>query len=143
MYVGNLDGAVTPAILKSAFLPFGEIKDVQIPLDMASQQNKGFGFVEFEEEGDAAAAMENMADSELYGRTLRVNEARALRSKAGKAVWAEADQWYASLKESGLIEEGGDAGFSGQSGSAAAASASGSGAAATSTGVKGPERRPS
>ncbi len=106
LYVGGLAEEVTVQVLKAAFLPFGEIKDVQIPLDMATQKNKGFGFVEFEEEGDAKEAIENMADSELFGRTIRVNASRALRSnKAGKAVWAEADEWYATLKATGALDE--------------------------------------
>ena len=36
-------------ILHAAFLPFGDVKDCNIPLDHATQKNKGFGFVTFEE----------------------------------------------------------------------------------------------
>jgi hypothetical protein len=40
---------VTTAILHAAFIPFGPIKDVDIPLDHQTQKNRGFGFVTFEE----------------------------------------------------------------------------------------------
>lgn len=94
LYVGGLDNQVTEQTLYSAFVPFGPIKAVQIPLDYNSrtwrdvrislafasepcaiindalrcllhvygsaERGKGFGFVEYEEEGDAAAARDNM-----------------------------------------------------------------------------------
>ena len=40
---------MTTAILHAAFIPFGPIKDVDIPLDHQTQKNRGFGFVTFEE----------------------------------------------------------------------------------------------
>jgi peptidyl-prolyl isomerase E (cyclophilin E) len=83
LYVGGLDEAVTEPILKAAFTPFGDVSDVQVPMDYTSGKNKGFGFIEFEEEADAAAALENMNDSELYGRVLRVTIARP--QKAARA----------------------------------------------------------
>ena len=36
LYVGGLEENVNEAILNSAFIPFGEIKDVNIPLDHAT-----------------------------------------------------------------------------------------------------------
>lgn len=46
---GGLDEAVTEAVLHAAFLPFGDIKDVSLPLDHGTQKNRGFGFVTFME----------------------------------------------------------------------------------------------
>lgn len=50
LFVGGLAEEVTLEILRAAFIPFGELKDVQLPLDAAGKP-RGFGFVEFEEEG--------------------------------------------------------------------------------------------
>lgn len=47
-------------ILQAAFIPFGEIIDVQIPLDYESEKHRGFAFIEFELAEDAAAAIDNM-----------------------------------------------------------------------------------
>lgn len=47
-------------ILHAAFIPFGEIVDVQIPLDYESEKHRGFAFIEFEMAEDAAAAIDNM-----------------------------------------------------------------------------------
>ena len=60
LYVGGLEDKVDVATLTAAFLPFGEIKDVQIPTDHATQKPRGFGFVQFEEIEDAMAAADNM-----------------------------------------------------------------------------------
>ena len=46
---GGLDETVTDAVLHAAFLPFGDIKDVSVPLDQGTQKNRGFGFVTFQE----------------------------------------------------------------------------------------------
>lgn len=73
--------------------------DVNIPIEQTTQKHRGFGFVTFEEREDAKAAIENMNNSELYGRVLRVNVAKPAKAKAegsGKAVWADehADKFY-------------------------------------------------
>ena len=53
LYVGGLEETVNEATLHAAFIPFGEIKDVTIPLEHAAAtddgaaKHRGFGFVEF------------------------------------------------------------------------------------------------
>jgi peptidyl-prolyl isomerase E (cyclophilin E) len=47
----------------------------------------GFGFIEFEEKEDAAAAIDNMHNSEIYGRVLRVNYAQPMKIKGGDKGW--------------------------------------------------------
>ena len=124
LYVGGVNETVSEETLKAAFIAFGEIKDVQIPLDMASGKetttttttrrdvshthtstgkNRGFGFVQFEEIDDAEDAMDNMHNAELYGRVITVNIAKAQSIKLGyhRPVWADADNFYAKLKEDG------------------------------------------
>mmetsp|Transcript_7663 Transcript_7663/g.34044 ORF Transcript_7663/g.34044 Transcript_7663/m.34044 type:complete len:136 (-) Transcript_7663:2559-2966(-) len=94
LYIGGLEEEVTEAVLKAAFLPFGDIVDVSIPVDAGSQKTRGFGFVQFESVEDAAAAVDNMNDSEVYGRRIRVNYARPLpKAGHGKAVWDATDDW--------------------------------------------------
>lgn len=69
---------------------------MQFPVDYETQKHRGFAFVEYETADDAAAAIDNMNDSELFGRSIRVNLARPVRLKetSSKPVWAE-DQWLA------------------------------------------------
>ncbi|KAH7673355.1 Peptidylprolyl isomerase protein [Dioscorea alata] len=100
LYVGGLAEEVNEAILHSAFIPFGDIKDVKTPLDQATQKHRSFGFVTFLEREDAAAAMDNMDGAELYGRVLTVNYALPERIKGGEQgwaaqpIWADADTWF-------------------------------------------------
>lgn len=94
VYVGGLAEEVDEKVLKAAFIPFGDIVDVQIPLDYESEKHRGFAFIEFEAAEDAAAAIDNMNDSELFGRTIRVNLAKPQKIKEGstRPVWSE-DTW--------------------------------------------------
>lgn len=100
LYVGGLAEEVNESILHSAFIPFGDIKDVKTPLDQATQKHRSFGFVTFLEKEDAAAAMDNMDGAELYGRVLTVNYALPERIKGGEQgwaaqpIWADADTWF-------------------------------------------------
>uniref|UniRef100_A0A6P7GRL3 Peptidyl-prolyl cis-trans isomerase E n=1 Tax=Diabrotica virgifera virgifera TaxID=50390 RepID=A0A6P7GRL3_DIAVI len=94
VYVGGLAEEVDEQVLNAAFIPFGDIIDVQIPLDYESEKHRGFAFIEFESAEDAGAAIDNMNDSELFGRTIRVNLAKPQRIKEGstRPVWSE-DTW--------------------------------------------------
>lgn len=94
IYVGGLADEVDEKVLNAAFIPFGDVVDVQIPLDYESEKHRGFAFIEFESAEDAAAAIDNMNDSELFGRTVRVNLAKPQRIKEGstRPVWSE-DTW--------------------------------------------------
>jgi hypothetical protein len=38
LYVGGLDGQVTEEILHAAFIPFGELKSIQIPKDFKASE---------------------------------------------------------------------------------------------------------
>eukprot|EP00996_Jenningsia_fusiforme_P004869 NODE_5748_length_641_cov_28.929054_g5357_i0.p1 GENE.NODE_5748_length_641_cov_28.929054_g5357_i0~~NODE_5748_length_641_cov_28.929054_g5357_i0.p1 ORF type:complete len:111 (-),score=23.84 NODE_5748_length_641_cov_28.929054_g5357_i0:221-553(-) len=90
LYVGGLDAQVDTATLRAAFVPFGEVLEVQIPLDQVEQKPRGFGFVEYELQEDAAAAIENMNGAEMFGRVLKVNLARMGDQHAGRhtrGVW--------------------------------------------------------
>ena len=60
MILGGLAEEVDEKILNAAFIPFGEIVDVQIPLDYESEKHRGFAFIEFESAEDAAASIDNM-----------------------------------------------------------------------------------
>ncbi|CAF1153424.1 unnamed protein product [Adineta ricciae] len=94
VYVGGLADEVDEKTIHAAFIPFGDIFEVQLPMDYETQKHRGFAFVEYETADDAAAAIDNMNDSELFGRAIRVNLAKPVRLKdtSSKPVWSE-DQW--------------------------------------------------
>lgn len=63
MVTGGLAEEVDADVIKGAFIPFGDITDVQMPLDFESQKHRGFAFVEYELGEDAASAIDNMVMS--------------------------------------------------------------------------------
>ncbi|KAF1360017.1 RNA-binding domain-containing protein [Lizonia empirigonia] len=102
VFVGGLDQAVTQQTLFHAFLPFGDIVEVNLPkpdLPNSNETHRGFGYVEFETAADATDAIDNMDRSELYGQVIKVAAAKpqkdhteGLGSKT--AVW-EQEGWLA------------------------------------------------
>lgn len=93
LYVGGLDESVTEELLYAAFIPFGELRSVNIPKDFTQNKSKGFGFVEYDLAEDAADAIENMDGSELNGHTLKCNIAKGTTQvENGKAIWT-AEEW--------------------------------------------------
>ena len=67
LYVGGLDEDVTEHVLRAAFIPFGNLKDAQLPLDKDGK-SRGFAFIEFDEDEDAAAAIEARVRARLATR---------------------------------------------------------------------------
>lgn len=65
VYVGGLADDVTEKLIHAAFIPFGDIVDIQMPVDYESQRHRGFAFIEYEQAEDAAAAIDNMASGHL------------------------------------------------------------------------------
>jgi len=102
IYVGGLAEEVDDKIIHAAFIPFGEITDVQIPIDYETSKHRGFAFVEYELGEDASASIDNMNESELFGRTIRVNIAKPMKNKEGasRAVWNN-DEYFQELEAKG------------------------------------------
>ena len=105
VYVGGLDNAVNERILADAFLPFGELADVTIPkpdLPSSAEPHRGFGYVEFELATDAREAIDNMDQSELFGRVLKVAAAKPQKESneglgSKTAVWEQVGELLLSL----------------------------------------------
>lgn len=62
--------------LLELFGTVGPVVDVVMPLDKVSGRPRGFAFVEFESEEDAAKAIETLNGKEVSGRALRIDEAK-------------------------------------------------------------------
>jgi peptidyl-prolyl isomerase E (cyclophilin E) len=95
LYIGGLDTAVTETTLRAAFLPYGPIQHIDIPMDYQAGTHKGFAFLEFVDADDAHEAIYNMDGAELFGKALTVNVAQAEKMTLGsnKAVWSS-EEWF-------------------------------------------------
>lgn len=97
VYVGGLDvKLVTAATLSEAFIPFGEIVDISLPKPEAPSSadlHRGFGYVEFEDPNDAKEAINNMDQSEIYGRTIKVAMAKPERKEGEPGLGSTIAIW--------------------------------------------------
>src|ERR1700681_4015211 len=75
VFVGNLHFNTTRDEVQSLFSQAGEVRDVFLPTDRESGRPRGFAFVEFATDEDAAKAIEKFNGHDLGGRALRVNAA--------------------------------------------------------------------
>lgn len=73
IFIGNLDFGVTDQELRELVSEAGEVVDVHIPTDRDSGRPRGFAFVGFATEEQAANAVEAINGREVSGRVLRVN----------------------------------------------------------------------
>ena len=83
LYVGNLAYSVTNDDLETLFSQAGKVDSATVVVDKFSGQSRGFGFVEMADSGEAAKAVEELNDTELKGRNIRVNEARPREAGSG------------------------------------------------------------
>ena len=71
VFVGNLDFNTTRDEVEALFAQVGTVRDVFLPTDRESGRPRGFAFVEFESDEDAAKAIEKFNGHDLGGRALR------------------------------------------------------------------------
>ncbi len=83
LYVGNLAYSVSNSDLEELFSTMGQVQSVAVIMDKFSGQSKGFGFVEMTNAEDASKAIQQLNDTELKGRNIKVNEAKARGSSFG------------------------------------------------------------
>jgi RNA recognition motif-containing protein len=81
IYVGNLNYATTNEELSDLFAQYGSVANTNIVFDRYTNQSKGFGFVEMEEETAATAAISELNGKEFNSRELRVSEAKPRPSR--------------------------------------------------------------
>ena len=76
LFVGGLSFDTDDSGLHAAFAPFGDIKEAKVITDRDTGRSRGFGFVTYNNDGDASSAIEAQNGATLDGRTLRVDMAQ-------------------------------------------------------------------
>lgn len=76
LFIGSLPWSVNDAELKSLFEPYGNVQSAKVITDKQTRRSKGFGFVEFETEAEASAAINALNETEIKGRKIVVSEAK-------------------------------------------------------------------
>ena len=127
LFIGGLAWALTEDDVWNAFAEFGEVAGVRLPKEIESGRPKGFGYVEFTSEENAAKALEAMNGQALGGRPIRIDF-------AGKRDNSNSSRGAPRVGNTGRPR---DSGWGGRAGGARSASGSArSGAIAPSTGKK-------
>lgn len=78
LYVGNFKYNTTEEQLKELFAEHGKVVKIDIIGD------KGFGFVEMSDSSEAEKAKEALNETDLDGRTLRVDEAKPQKPRTDR-----------------------------------------------------------
>lgn len=108
LYVGSLHFNVTEADLRPIFEAFGQIDFIDIHRDPATQQSRGFGFVQYTHSADAKAALASLNGLEIAGRPIKVGVGE--QQAAQRSILDRGDQGVERLDD----EEGGKAMSAGQ-----------------------------
>ncbi len=83
LFVGSLPWSLSGQSLKDLFSQYGEIVDAVIISESSTGRSKGFGFVTFANEADAAKAQSEMNGKDVEGRNIVVNFARPREDRGG------------------------------------------------------------
>lgn len=81
LFVGSLAWGTTDDTLQAHFAACGTVASAKVVTDRESGRSRGFGFVEYDDDKEADAAIEKLNNSELDGRTITVSEARPREDK--------------------------------------------------------------
>jgi len=81
LFVGGIPWATTSDDLQQLFSQHGTVASATVITDKMTGRSRGFGFVEYENDAEADAAMNALNNSDFGGRTLVVKEARPLEDR--------------------------------------------------------------
>jgi RNA recognition motif-containing protein len=76
LFVGSLSWNTDDRGLRAAFEPHGEVTEATVITDRDSGRSRGFGFVTFADDEAADKAVAALNQTELDGRTIKVDVAQ-------------------------------------------------------------------
>lgn len=83
IYIGNLPYSISEDELRELFAAHGEVSSANIIMDRESGRSKGFGFIEMPDKAQGEAAVNAINQTDVQGRSVRVNEARPRTDNRG------------------------------------------------------------
>ena len=82
LYVGNLPYSFRDEDLQRLFSSHGQVSSAKVMMERDTGRSKGFGFVEYDTEEEAAKAIEMFNGKDFEGRRITVSEARPMEPRA-------------------------------------------------------------
>ena len=92
LFIGSLPYTTTDDELEQLFAAEGKVSSAKVIFDRETGRSKGFGFVEFENDDEAKAAIEKLNGSDFGGRALVVNEARPQEPRGERRSFGGGDR---------------------------------------------------
>lgn len=83
IFVAKLNYDTQESSVRNAFEEFGQVDSVKIIMDKFSGRSKGYGFVEMPNNDEALAAIADLNDSDMDGRTIVVKQAEDRPKRSG------------------------------------------------------------
>ena len=83
LYVGGLNYSTTSDQLRDHFAQCGTVVSAAVVTERESAQSRGFGFVEMSSDVEAQAAIAQLNQQPLDGKSLTVNVAKSKLEKSG------------------------------------------------------------
>jgi RNA recognition motif-containing protein len=90
LYVGGLPFSVTDDQLKTIFESHGTVESAKVIMDRYTDKSRGFGFVEMSSQKEAEQAIQALNNTELEGRSIKVNESKPRADRSGGGA---RDRW--------------------------------------------------
>jgi len=84
LFIGGLSWNTDDSSLRTAFEPFGDVREAKVITDRDTGRSRGFGFVTYANEESAGKAIEAMHGAMLDGRSLRVDAAQERGGGGGR-----------------------------------------------------------
>jgi len=89
LYIGNLPFSVSDQTLSAHFAALGEVTSARVIKDKESGRSRGFGFVEYSSEEEAASAISQLNGTDFDGREITVNEAREMAPRENRGGYGK------------------------------------------------------
>lgn len=83
IYVSNLSFNVNDEDLRATFSSYGSVSSAKVITDKMTNQSRGFGFVEMEDDEAARKAITELDGAAIDNRTIKVVEARPKEERPG------------------------------------------------------------
>ncbi|MEM9919128.1 MAG: RNA-binding protein [Bacteroidota bacterium] len=83
IFVAKLNYDTTEDTVRHLFEGYGEVESVKIIMDKFTGRSKGYGFVEMPIDDDGYAAIKDLNNSEVDGRTIVVKKAEPRENRGG------------------------------------------------------------
>jgi len=92
VYISNLSYERDRNGIKSMFAQFGEIKNIKIVVEPATNQSRGMAFVEMSNAAQAKNAIEALDQKNFDGRTIKVKYATPLKASSVSRINERRDE---------------------------------------------------